>query len=235
MIFNMVGGGEKLFSIIAVTYPEGSVCTCSNGTKTMKARDTSGKALFNVTVGEWTVSCTDGSQMISRSFAITAARQVELVTLSYIPYLYINGNECVHLTGGWVAEAKGINSGGPSGLAPTVARGNTLEISLTGNVVGGIVRTNNKIDLTKYSSIKFNGEMVNPTDNYLGWLQICVWSNIGTYYMDNLAANYIVPRYTTINSAAIDISSLSGSFYVGFGLFSAGQTMSISVDSLLLE
>lgn len=228
-------GAGRVFSIISVTYPEGSVCTCSDGTTTLTARDTSGKALFNVTVGEWTVSCADGSQMVSRSFAITAAGQVELVTLSYIPYLYINGNECVHLTGGWVSEAKGINSGGPSGLAPTVARGNTLEISLTGNVVGGIVRTNNKIDLTKYSSIKFNGEMVNPTDNYQGWLQICVWSNIGTYYMDNIVANYIVSRYTTINSAAIDISSLSGSFYVGFGLFSAGQTMSISVDSLLLE
>ena len=236
MIFNMVGGGgEKLFSIIAVTYPEGSVCTCSNGTKTLEAPDTSGKALFNVTVGEWTVRCTDGSQTVSRSFSITNAGQAELVTLSYLPYLYINGNECTNLTGGWVSEAKGINSGGPSGLAPTVVRGSTLEISLTGSAVGGIVHTNNKIDLTKYSSIKFNGEMVNPTDNYDGWLQICVWSNIGTYYMDNIVANYIVSRYTTINSAAIDISSLSGSYYVGFGLFSAGQTMSISVDSLLLE
>lgn len=230
-----VGGGEKLFAVIAVTYPEGSICTCSNGTKTLNARDTSGKALFNVTVGEWTVSCTDGSQMVSKSFAITAAGQAELVTLSYLPYLYINGNECTDLTGGWVSEAKGINSGGPSGLAPTVVRGNTMEISLNGPAVGGIVRTNNKIDLTKYSSIKFNGEMVNPTDNYNGWLQICVWSNIGTYYMDNIVANYIVFRHTTINSAAIDISSLSGSYYVGFGLFSAGQTMSISVDSLLLE
>lgn len=228
----------EIFSIIAVTYPAGSTCTCSDGTTTLTARDTSGKALFNVPIaGTWTVTARkeDGSKEKSIDVTITAAGQVELVTLDYLPYLYINGDECTDLTGGWVSEAKGINSGGPTGLAPTVVRGSTLEISLNGPTVGGIVRTNNKIDLTKYSSIKFNGEMVNPTDNHDGWLQICVWSNIGTYYMDNRVASYIVRAHQTINDAAIDISSLSGSFYVGFALFSAGQTMSISVDSLLLE
>lgn len=233
----MTGGGSgALFAIIAVTYPEGSVCTCSDGTKTLKAKDTSGNALFNVpSAGTWTVSCTDGSQTVSKSVAITAAGQVELVTLEYLPYLYINGNECEDLTGGWVSEAKGINSGGPTGLAPTVVRGSTLEISLNGPHVGGIVRTNNKIDLTKYSRIKFNGKMVNPTNDSTGWLQMCVWSNIGAYYTDNIVASYVVRAHQTINDAAIDISSLSGSFYVGFALFSVGQTMSISVNSLLLE
>ena len=84
MIFNMVGGGGKLYAIIAVAYPEGSTCTCSNGTKTLKARDTSGKALFNVTVGEWTVSCTDGSKTESETVSITAEGQVKAVELSYV-------------------------------------------------------------------------------------------------------------------------------------------------------
>lgn len=85
MIFNMVGGGGgKLYAIIAVTYPEGSTCTCSNGTKTLKARDTSGKALFNVTVGEWTVSCTDGSETASETVSIAAGGQVKAVELSYV-------------------------------------------------------------------------------------------------------------------------------------------------------
>ena len=85
MIFNMTGGGsDALLSIIAVTYPEGSICTCTNGTKTLKAKDTSGKALFNVTVGEWTVSCTDGSETASETVSITAEGQVKAVELSYI-------------------------------------------------------------------------------------------------------------------------------------------------------
>lgn len=77
----------EIYSVIAVTYPEGSVCTCTNGTKTLTAKDTSGKALFNVSVGEWTVSCTDGSSTASKAVSITAEGQSESVTLTYIYYL----------------------------------------------------------------------------------------------------------------------------------------------------
>ena len=100
MIHNMVGGGgggEKLFAVIAVTYPGGSVCTCTNGTKTLQAKDTSGKALFNVTVGEWTVSCTDGSSTASNAVSITEEGQSESVILRYGINL-INRND---ITGGW--------------------------------------------------------------------------------------------------------------------------------------
>lgn len=85
MIHNMVigGGSGKLFAVIAVTYPEGSVCTCSNGTKTLTAKDTSGKALFNVVVGEWTVTATDGSRTKSASVSITTEGQIESLTLAY--------------------------------------------------------------------------------------------------------------------------------------------------------
>ena len=91
------GGGGKLFAIIAVTYPEGSICTCTNGTKTLKAKDTSGKALFNVSAGEWTVSCTDGSRTASKAVSITTDGQIESVTLRYEIDL-INDNDT---TGGW--------------------------------------------------------------------------------------------------------------------------------------
>ena len=94
--------GARLRSVIAVTYPEGSVCTCSNGTKTLKAKDTSGKALFNVpSAGTWTVSCTDGSKEKSVDVTITAAGQVESVNLSYALYLYNYGDKCEAVTGGW--------------------------------------------------------------------------------------------------------------------------------------
>ena len=86
MIFNMVGGGGgKLFAIIAVTYPSGSVCTCTNGTKTLKAKDTSGTALFNIpSAGTWIVSCTDGSETASDTVSITTAGQVKSIELSYV-------------------------------------------------------------------------------------------------------------------------------------------------------
>lgn len=73
-----------IYAIIAVTYPAGSVCTCTNGTKTLKAKDTSGKALFNVTVGEWEVICTDGIKTDSKTVSIASAGQVKEIELSYV-------------------------------------------------------------------------------------------------------------------------------------------------------
>lgn len=85
MIFNMTGGGSgALLSIIAVTYPEGSICTCTNGTKTLKAKDTSGKALFNVTVGEWTVTATQNGESVSSNVVITSDGQIKSVELSFV-------------------------------------------------------------------------------------------------------------------------------------------------------
>lgn len=102
-----VGGGGKLFAVIAVTYPEGSVCTCTNGTKTLKARDTSGKALFNVPLGEWTVSCTDGAETASKTVSITTEGQSESITLSYLTYYYDKGDTFDSITGGWVKVGTG--------------------------------------------------------------------------------------------------------------------------------
>lgn len=77
-------GGVRLFSVIGVTYPAGSVCTCAKGTKTYKAKNTSGRALFAVPeVGDWTVSCTDGTQTASKTVSITADGQSASVELSY--------------------------------------------------------------------------------------------------------------------------------------------------------
>lgn len=74
----------EIFSIIAVTYPAGSTCTCSDGTTTLTARDTSGKALFNVTVGEWTVTATQNGESVSSNIVITSDGQTESVELSFV-------------------------------------------------------------------------------------------------------------------------------------------------------
>lgn len=86
MIFNMVGGGGgKLFAIIAVTYPEGSICTCVSGTKTLKAKDTSGSYTFTVpNTGTWTISATNGDKETSTTVEITTEGQVVSVELSFL-------------------------------------------------------------------------------------------------------------------------------------------------------
>ena len=81
-----------VYACIGVTYPSGSTCTCTNGTKTLTAKDTTGTALFVIpSAGTWTVTAVNGSQSASKSVNITTEGQVESVTLSFELVLFENG------------------------------------------------------------------------------------------------------------------------------------------------
>ena len=81
-----------VYAVISVTYPSGSTCTCANGSKTLTAKDTTGKALFVIpAAGTWTVKAVKGSQSASKAVKITAEGQVATVTLSYAPYIFTSG------------------------------------------------------------------------------------------------------------------------------------------------
>ena len=48
-------GGGTPYAVIGVTYPSGSVCTCTNGTLTLTAKGTGGKAekaFYNVSIAD---------------------------------------------------------------------------------------------------------------------------------------------------------------------------------------
>lgn len=83
------------YAFIAVTYPAGLICTCSYGTTTLTARDTSGKALFSVpSAGTWTVQCYDGADYDSSNnkksvtVEITSEGQSISITLNVLPEIY---------------------------------------------------------------------------------------------------------------------------------------------------
>ena len=85
-------GGGIPYAIISVTYPSGAVCTCTNGTRTLTAKDTSGKALFVIPeAGTWTVKAVKGSQTKSQNVSITAEGQVATVTLGFALDVYNAG------------------------------------------------------------------------------------------------------------------------------------------------
>lgn len=95
---------------INVTYPAGSTCTCSNGSTVYTAGNTSGSWTFTVPrAGTWTVSCANGIQSRSQNVSITYTGQAASVLLTYIVYLYNQGDQCSALTGGWNASTwKGV-------------------------------------------------------------------------------------------------------------------------------
>ena len=193
--------GARLRAVIAVTYPEGSVCTCSNGTKTLKARDTSGKALFNVTVGEWTVSCTDGTKTASKAVSITAEGQIESVTLAYEMVLYNAGTEFTDITGGWTTSGYTARR--------TIYAGTKSDTymyfpALSDNDSMYMLGTNNIIQLKNYSKLIVSVESSSGVSND------CVIANTKTTF--NSGASTIAYKALVNGENELDISSLESGF-----------------------
>ena len=124
-VFLMGNSGitSKVYAVIGVTYPSGSTCTCTNGSKTLKAKDTTGRALFVIpSSGTWMVKAVKGSKSKSKTVSITAEGQVKTVTLTYELYLF-SGSET------WTLKQR------LKGYGAVTTSNNTL--TLTGNMASG--------------------------------------------------------------------------------------------------
>lgn len=133
--------------------------------------------------------------------------------LSWMRYLYNEGDDCTAITGGWVAEAKNIGSDGGGAVKPTVTdNGNSVTIKQGSAARGGIYRTVNKIDLTAHSSLIFYGDIAS-TATLENWCQMCVWSELGTYSLENRAASMsLVDQAVTFAEKVLDVSTLTGEY-----------------------
>lgn len=178
-----ITGTLALFAVISVTYPAGSVCTCTKGTKTYQAKNTSGLALFAVPeTGDWTVSCTDGTQTASATVSITAEGQGATAKLAYNLRLFDNGDECTDVTGGWTISDYQFGYPPASNMLikPTITD-RILLYGKNGNQVVGM-GTANSIDLTGYSKLSVDFETLGTYGDYTS----------GTLYLlpDKIANQY---------------------------------------------
>lgn len=186
-------GGVRLFSVIGVIYPAGSVCTCTKGTKTYKAKNTSGRALFAVPeVGDWTVSCTDGDKTKSASVSITTDGQTASVTLTYELYLLQNGVQKTEFRTDVYAGTVTFESSA---------------VKMEGQATN--LCTSSKIDVSAYSSLKvtysggynltFGVRITDPAEHY--------WNGPDLAFVN--ASNASSPTTETV-----DISSINQAVYV---------------------
>lgn len=204
-------GGVKLFAVISVTYPAGSVCTCTKGTKSYKAKNTSGLALFAVPeAGDWTVSCTDGTQTASQTVSITAEGQTKSVDLAYTLYIFKAGE-----------GAKVEYYAGHGSLASIDVGANKITMSYNGSTgeVESCFRANNKINLSNYATLyldlKNSGSL---SDHYRLGVYISTtaftWENIN---QESIASKGYPEITSTRKTYSLDISAMQGEYYVGFG------------------
>lgn len=142
---------------INITYPAGSTCTCSDGTTTLSAPDTSGTwACIVPNAGTWTAAATDGVENTSETVSITTDGQIVAIELSYLLWLYKSGNTYNAVTGGW-SVSKHPSTGGSFDGVLTL---NDDSMLLSTEVFGGSTAyanafTNNSIDLTGVNTLKF--------------------------------------------------------------------------------
>ena len=155
------GGLSPNNAVIHVKAPVGSTVTFAKGGVTVKVLDAS-KGHANVdgesadyylsvssgNYGTWTVTATLGTETTSDTVTVDAAKQYD-VTLSYFTYLYLLGDECLSLTGGYTYVRSNENSSWS-----LTENGDNLETGASYNSSRwtGIV-TVNTIDLTPFSTL----------------------------------------------------------------------------------
>ena len=215
-----------VYAVIDVTYPSGSVCTCSNGSVTLTAKDTTGKAIFVIpSAGTWTVTAVSGSKSTSKAVSITADGQVETVELTYRLYIFKNGSG---LTSGYSIKSNSMIS------APTVS-GDTISWSGNSSSGGVAFYIDPAVALSGYTKLCFDFECsYNYGGNYgMGFGVGTDAAASTTINNTNWTAKVTSTAQGTIarNTVQCDISALTDSEYIKVvGSYSAGEIYNIWLE-----
>ena len=149
--------------------------------------------------------------------------------------LYDSGDEFEGVTGGWITQALPMHSGGYSAKL-SVTKGST-SMTITNNSAGcgGIVRTNNAVDITNHNTLKFSGSVETSTSGHDWWFEFVVWSKIGSYFTQNVVAYKCLENSDGESGTfAIDVSALKGSHYIGFAMYDNAD-QKVVVNKMWLE
>ena len=200
---------------INITYPAGSTCTCSDGTMTLSAPDTSGTwACIVPNAGTWTVTSTSGTETDSKAVTITTDGQSTSVELSYALFLFKPNAPSDIIAGEWEMP---VNSTVTAEAELTVKSVNNYNDDRTISA-----RTKGQIDLTEYSTIQATCKASGGHNTKLE-----VYSGSST-----VASTAIGTDLTTVT---VDISALSGLHSIGFaGRHSAYATITYTATEIKL-
>lgn len=182
---------------INIAYPAGSTCTCSDGTTTLSAPDTSGTwACIVPNAGTWTVTSTSGAETDSKTVTITTDGQSTSVELSYALFLFKPNAPSDIIAGEW--EMPG-NS--------TVTAEAELTVKSVNNYNGNrniSARTKGQIDLTEYSTLQATCKASGGSN-----------TKLEVYSGSSVVASAAIG--TNLTTVTVDISALSGLHSIGFG------------------
>ena len=200
---------------ISITYPVGSVCTCSDGVTTLTAPDTSGvwECIVSNT-GTWTVVITDGEERAEETVIISTDGQSESVLLDYTFYLYNKGKE---IRAGELKKMSG----------DAVITRNADNLQITGGNTGSIILFEEKINLGNFSKLFVVGS--SSSNSYVdARLKVGVW--------ENTTGNPIASKtgkYDNTAPVEISVKTIDKECYIGF--YTQHDSSTTIVEQMWLE
>ena len=215
MIYVLSGGSGKLTTVIAVTYPSGSICTCGG----KAASDTSGYALFNVKAGTYTVECHTSDNSKSKSTSVTVAESDKgksiAVTLNYELYIFKSGT----------GMTSGYNAAFAAWTGSTTSHSiNTTAITWASNAAyGGNMVISPAINLSNYNTLHVELDYTGQYDG--GRVTFGVGNNTkGNYFTASTEDTYNTAKHTI----TVDVSKVTSSLYIkSYSRQSAGRFYNI--------
>lgn len=142
-------------------------------------------------------------------------------------HLYFAGKEYPEITGGWIGEALAYSSGFPTKGEPVITRNeDNIVVQSSGQNMGGIIRTKNKVDITSLK--KITADIFASNNRYCS---ICFWTEIGNYHTDNLAQEIMITN-TARNTIESALTLADGEYYIGLAVL---DNRSITMYSMKLS
>ena len=240
------GGGSGLSTlqaVIHVTAEAGSTISFAKGGVTAKvlgpekahisAADSSRAewyyAVSASNYGAWTVTATRGTDSASTTVTVSANQQYDL-ELGYTLWLYRRGDKMVSVTGGWEASTNAPRDGGRN--TPRVT--DNSDSMLVSYVNTGMLETVNKVDLSNVSTICLTANFAKNT----GWFGISARTEkiAGASGQTSIAAQVNIQSQIVLNTEktySLDVSSLTGAYYVGLHEWADGsETCRVTISEV---
>ena len=201
------GSGSKAFAAISVTYPAGSTCTCTDGTKTLKLKSTSGQGFFLIPyAATWTVTATNGTNTKSESVSITTKGSIENVVLKFNLYILRNGSSDYEFSG-------------YQGRDVSFTNGEIVTTSTENSTSPFCFKTGINID--EWSTLVFKVKNTDLSTQYAFAFGVKNNADMTTYYSQrSYAAETILTEISNdYREILVDVSALNGTYFVhGIGV-----------------
>lgn len=164
---------------------------------------------------------------------VTAKSFINGAWRDWLVYLYSPGNPHEELTGGWEGKAHRrqdtVDGWAVGSYAPTITQGTesmTVTLAAPPNYnYSGSARTVNKVDLTNFDQIIFN---------------LTFPGSIVYVYVTQSATGYDAVKSLAVTggtnkAVSLDVSDLSGEYYVGINLLAGSSTVTVNVNKVELK